>query len=171
MSEPRTRETDGPGDRLARFARRGVEAVSAALFAALFIGFLLQIFFRYVLNAPLVWTLEFCLLAYLWMTFWNCGMLMRLNDHIGFTLIYDAMGPAGRRALAVTGFAILGATFAAALPGVIDWTLFMSIAQTDVFGLRLDLVFSIFILFMVAVILRTLVRVRRLAGRDWHRWV
>jgi len=171
MSEPRSRETGGPGERTARLARRAVEAVSAALFAALFIGFLLQIFFRYVLNAPLVWTLEFCLLAYLWMTFWNCGLLMRLNDHIGFTLIYDAMGPAGRRSLALTGFVILGATFAAALPGVIDWTLFMSIARTDVFGLRLDLVFSIFVLFMVAVILRTLVRVRRLAGRDWHRWV
>ena len=171
MSEAQPRPTGGPRKRPARLARRGVEAVSVALFAALFTGFLLQILFRYVLNAPLVWTLEFCLIAYLWMTFWNCGVLLRLDQHIGFTLIYDAVGAGARRVLSGIGLGILAATFAAALPGVIDWTLFMSIASTDVFGLRLDLVFSIFVLFMAAVLLRALVGLRRLAGRDWHRWV
>ena len=142
-----------------------------ALFATMFAAFVLQIVFRYVLNAPLIWSLELCLLSFLWLTFWNCGFLLRLRDHIGFTMIYDAVAPARRRVLALIGMTVLAVTFAAALPGIVDWTAFMGIDGTDVFDLRLDLVFSIFPVFMLAVTIRALLAIRRLLGSDWARWI
>lgn len=167
-----TPSDDGAGrSRLVRLARQGVELVSVALFTVMFATFILQIVSRYIFNSPLIWTLELCLLSFLWLTFWNCGFLLRLDEHIGFNLLYDSLGARWRRIAAVVGLLVLGGTFAVALPGIVDWTLFMSIGRTDVFGLRLDRVFSIFVLFMIAVVVRCLVRLRGLAGRDWESWI
>ena len=172
MSEHANTDATGESEsRPARLVRQGIELVSVVLFVTMFAAFILQIFFRYVLNSPLSWTLELCLLSFLWLTFWNCGMLLRLHEHIGFNLVYDATPPRVRRVLAIIGMTILGGTFLAALPGIIDWTMFMSIGDTDVFQLRLDFVFSIFVVFMIAVIVRALVQLRRLTGRDWHNWI
>ena len=151
--------------------RKGVELVSAGLFTVMFAGFLLQIVSRYVFISPIRWTLELCLISYLWMTFWNCGLLLKLRDHIGFTLIYDAVRPGARRVLAILGMAALAGTFLWSLPGIIDWTMFMKIGTTDVFQLRLDLVFSVFVLFCVAVVIRALVLIWHLAGRNWRDWI
>jgi TRAP-type C4-dicarboxylate transport system permease small subunit len=158
-------------DRLSRYAKLGVELVSVALFTVMFGAFLLQIFSRYVLNAPLVWTLELCLLSFLWLSFWNCGLLLTVRGHIGFTIIYDAVGPPNRRILAVVGTVILGGVFAAALPGTADWISFMGIGETDVFEIPLDWTFSIFLVFMVAVIVRCAMRVRGLLGTNWESWL
>jgi TRAP-type C4-dicarboxylate transport system permease small subunit len=160
-----------PENRLARYFRQGVEVVSVVLFAIMFGAFLFQIFCRYVLNAPLVWTLELCLLSFLWLTFWNCGLLLHLKEHIGFTLIYDAVKPRAQRVLGILGVLLLGGSFLAALPGIIDWTLFMGIDETDVFEIPLDLAFSIFVIFMVAVVIRAILQLRRLTGRNWQAWL
>lgn len=148
--------------------RRGAEIVAATLFTAMFGAFLLQVFMRYVVNAPLPWTLEFCLIAYLWTTFWGCAFLLRERDHIGFTLLYDGASPRGKRALAILGTALIAVTFVAALPATWDYISFMAIDHTWVLQLRFDYVYSVFLVFMLAVIARATLRLRGLLGRDWH---
>lgn len=158
-------------ERLATAARRGVELVSVILFTIMFGAFLLQIFSRYVMNAPLVWTLELCLLSFLWLSFWNCGLLLKLQEHIGFTIIYDSISITARWWLAVIGTAILGIVFLGVIPGTADWISFMSIGETDVFEIPLDWTFSIFLVFLAAVVVRCALRLRGLFGHDWERWL
>ncbi len=149
-------------------AKQGAEAVAALLFTAMFGAFLLQVFTRYVLNAPLSWTLEFCLIAYLWTTFWCCAFLLRERDHIAFNLVYDSVPPHARRLLAMFGSGLLAVVFLAGLPGTFDFITFMAIDRTWVLQIRFDLVYSIFLVFMIAVILRSLWRLKILAGPDWR---
>ena len=47
------------------------ESISAAMLAALFIAFILQIFSRYILNDPISWTVEACLTIWVWLVFWS----------------------------------------------------------------------------------------------------
>jgi TRAP-type C4-dicarboxylate transport system permease small subunit len=151
--------------RVTAVLRRGVDLVGALLFLAMFAAFLLQVFTRYVLNAPLGWTLEACLVAYLWFVFWAAAFMLREDEHVRFDLLVRALPAAGRRRLAAaSALATLGC-FALAFPATLDWVRFMAIDRTWTLGIRFDLLFSIYILFMLAVIVRQVaVLLRQLHG-------
>ena len=62
--------------------RNRADNVAVALLTAMFVSFLLQIFFRYVVNQPLTWTLEANLLAWLWIVFWVSAFLQIGRAHV-----------------------------------------------------------------------------------------
>ncbi len=148
--------------------KRGAELVAAALFAAMFGTFLLQVLMRYAFNLPLQWSLEFDLVVYIWIVFWGAAFLVRPNDHISFNLIYDRAPPRARRVLAVVGSIAIGATFLAALPATYDFVTFMAIEGLPVLRWRFDFVFSVFLLFMVALIVRLVWRLVCLFRPNWR---
>ena len=152
---------------VARRLRRGAEIVAALLFAVMFGAFVLQVFMRYVVNRPLEWTLEVCLIAYVWIAFWSAAFLVDERDHVAFNLLYSGVRPGARRVLAVLTALVIGAGFSIALPATFDFVTFMGIDTTWVLELRFDVVFSVFIVFMVAVIARAAMRLRRLLSRRW----
>jgi len=154
--------------RLRALLKGAAEAVGGLLLAVMFGAFLLQVFMRYVINRPLEWTLEVCLIAYLWFVFWSLAFLLNEREHIAFGLLYDQAAPPVRRVLAIISVALIASLLLAALPGTYDFIRFMAIDRSWVLHLRFDLVFSVFLLFMVAVIVRSLRRLGRLLGRDWR---
>ncbi len=141
---------------IARALKGGSEAVGAIAFAAMFLVFLLQIFMRYVVNAPLSWTIEACSILYVWITFWGAAFMVRRRDHITFSMIVDAAPAPVRAVLGVIGGAMLIAAFATALPGTLDYVDFMAGKKTPVMRLTYLIVYGLFPVFLVAVILRTL---------------
>jgi TRAP-type C4-dicarboxylate transport system permease small subunit len=153
---------------LATRLRQGAEVVAALLFATMFGAFVLQVFMRYVVNRPLEWTLEVCLIAYVWIAFWSAAFLVREDEHVAFNLIYVGVPPSVRRVLAVLISLVIGGAFAAALPATFDFVKFMGIDTTWVLELRFDVVFSVFVVFMVAVIARAALRLRALLSRRWR---
>lgn len=148
--------------------RRAAEAIGVAIFAALFVSFLLQVFFRYVLNRPLGWTDELSLVLYPWAVFWACAFITRWREHVAFDIVYHGVAPPVRRAFAVAGAAIVLALFVVALPATIDYVLFMARERTPVLGWRYDLVFACFPIFLIALALRSAWQLRALLGRRWH---
>ncbi len=140
--------------RLLRIVREGADAVGALFFALMFAAFLLQVFTRYVLNSPLGWTLEACLVTYLWFVFWACALMLDEEDHVRFDILLRGASPPVRRIL--TGLSALATLvlFGRALPPTADWVAFMAIDRTWTLRIRFDLLFSIYLLFMLAVIWR-----------------
>lgn len=139
------------------------------MFAALFGAFLLQIFTRYILNNPTAWTQELTLVLYIWVVFWTCAFLLRERDHITFDLIALSLPMRGRRVLAAASTALVVLAFAAAISPVTEYVTFMKIDRTPVLGIRFDIAYSIFLVFMAAVIVAGLVRLLRLWGSGWRR--
>ena len=148
---------------------RGAELVGAAIFATMFGAFLLQIFMRYVVNQPLGWTLELCMVAYLWLVFWGCAFLLKERDHIAFNIVYHAAAPPVRRVLAALSATVLAAAMIAALPATFDFVSFMGRTSTWVLHIRFDVLFAIFLVFMAAVAIRQLIHLRQLFGADWQK--
>lgn len=148
--------------------RRGAELVTIALFVTMFGLFLLQIFTRYVLGVPLGWTVEACVICYIWIVFWTSAFLVRERDHVAFTILYDHAGPGARRVYALIGAGAIGLAFVAGLPGAVDYVTFMKIESTPVTRIRFDYVYSVWILFMAAVAVRAALEIARLLGRRWR---
>ncbi|HSI40145.1 MAG TPA: TRAP transporter small permease subunit [Xanthobacteraceae bacterium] len=147
--------------------KRFCEHLAAALFAAMFIGFVIQIVSRYVFNSPVSWSLEVCSIAYVWVVFWSCDLLVSERKQIVFDLLYNAFPPPARRVLAIVLTGTLGLVFLAALPGVVDYVMFIARRSSMLLRVRMDLVYSCFVIFMVAVVVNAAVRIWRLLGRSW----
>jgi TRAP-type C4-dicarboxylate transport system permease small subunit len=157
-----------PAKRLSRRLQRGAELAAAAMFAAMFGAFVIQVVTRYLLDSPAGWTLESATLAYVWVVFFAAAFILNDREHIAFDMLYHAVRPGGRRMLAIAQSLVLLVTFLVGLPGALDYVTFMSRERTWILQIPFSLAFSCFVIFMVTVILRSAVRLWRLAGRDWQ---
>jgi TRAP-type C4-dicarboxylate transport system permease small subunit len=139
---------------VARWLRRRAENISALLLLVMFLCFILQIVARYVFNYPLGWTDEVSVLAWIWCTLWGAAFVLRERDEVRFDIIYSAASENTRRIYTIiTGIAAI-ALFGIALPAVISYVLFLKVEKSAYLGIRLDYLYSIYIIFSVAVIIR-----------------
>ncbi len=128
--------------------------MAVGLLTAMFLSFMLQIISRYVINHPLGWTLEACLMTWLWVVFWGCAFVVRDRDHVKFDILYTHVGPRLRRVFALIAALAIAAGFATSFAGTIDYVTFMKIEKSSMLHIRLDYVFSVYGLFAAAIALR-----------------
>ncbi len=147
--------------------QRRADNVAVALLTAIFLSFILQIVSRYIVRQPLGWTLEACLLAWLWLVFWSTAFTLKEEDHVRFTVLVDHAGPRLRRFyMLITAFCVIGA-LVVSLPATLDFVAFMKIEKTSLLKVRFDYVFSIYLIFAVAMITRYVWRIIEIIrGRD-----
>jgi TRAP-type C4-dicarboxylate transport system permease small subunit len=137
-----------------RWLRRRAENISAALLLAMFLCFMLQITARYVFNYPLGWTEEVSVLCWIWCTLWGAAFVLRERDEVRFDIIYSAVSENQRRIFTiVTGVAAV-VLFTVALPAVYSYVTFLKVEKSAYLGVRLDYLYSIYVIFSVAVIVR-----------------
>ena len=139
----------------------------ALVLAALFVSFLIQIVFRYLLNLPLGWTVEFVAIAWLWGILFGYAFVLSERDVIRLDIVYALFPDWLRRALDVVTGLLCAGIFLWTLPAVWDYVTFMKIEKTAYMKLRFDWVFSIYIPFAIAVVIRSLMQVwRGVTGRS-----
>ncbi|QRM30242.1 TRAP transporter small permease [Microvirga sp. VF16] len=133
---------------------RRAENIAAAMLAAMFAAFLLQIAFRYVLGLPIGWTHEISVVLWLWLVLWGAAFVVSEREEIRFDIIYGAVGPGTRRVMAlISAFAVI-TLYTISLPAVVDYVTFMKVERTSYLKIRFDWLFSIYIVFAVATIIR-----------------
>lgn len=137
--------------------RRRAENVAVFLLASMFAAFVLQVVFRYLLNMPSGWASELTVTTWLWLVLWGAAFVLREEDEIRFDLV---IGIARKRARAMMGLVVAVALLVAygySLPAVYDFVSFMKVQSTTYLKIRYDYLFSIFVLFVVAILARYLV--------------
>ncbi len=144
-----------------RWLQARADNVAVALLAAMFVAFMLQIFARYVINYPIGWTLEVCLTTWVWLVFWSSAFVLTERDHVTFDLLYLIVGKRMQRVFALVSAVAIVAGFLAALPATFDYITFYKIKKSATLHIRLDIVFSVYGMFAVAVIVRY----------AWHIWL
>lgn len=131
--------------------RQVAEALSALMMTALFATFLLQIFSRYVMDEPFGWTLELCLILWVWIVFFGAAFILRSEDHITFDLLYLAVPPGPRRVMAlVSAVAVAGALLWSLLP-TWDWVSFLRIKKSATLHIPMRDIYIVYPLFVVSV--------------------
>ena len=142
-----------------RWLQRGADVIGAALFATLFVVFLVQITARFGFNRPLPWSDELAVVLYVWVILWACAFMVPTREHVAFDLVYHAMGPRTRRGMRIAGALLIGGLAAWALPGSWDYVRFMAREGTPVLGLPFSWVFIPFVLLLLALVVRSAVQV------------
>ena len=147
--------------------RRRAENIAAGLLAAMFVAFILQIVFRYFFNFPIGWTSELSVITWLWLVLWGAAFVVKESEEIRFDLVYGAVGPRTRRVMGViTGLSIV-ILYAASLPATVKYVSFMKVEKTSYLKIPFDWLFSIYAIFLVAVIIRYLwILSHLLRGKD-----
>lgn len=133
---------------------RRAENLLAAMLAVMFFAFLLQILFRYVLNWPTGWTNELSAILWIWIVLWGAAFVLTEQEEMRFDLIYASARPRMRSAMFLTFAAALVILYGMSFPAVLDYVTFMKVQKTAYMHLRFDWVFSIYAVFVVAVIVR-----------------
>jgi C4-dicarboxylate transporter, DctQ subunit len=142
--------------RLGRWLHRRAEDVMAALLGVMFVAFLLQIVFRYFFSFPVGWTSELTVAAWLWLVLWGSAFVLTEKEEIRFDLVYSAVGPRTRRVMAFLTSIVLVTLYGMSLPATWSYVTFMKVERSSYLHVRLDWMYSIYLLFAVAVIVRYL---------------
>lgn len=152
-----------------RWLGKGAEAVAAAMLAAMFLTFVLQILARYVLPGAFNWTVELCLTLWVWIVFWGNAFIVKDRDHVTFDLVYLMAPTRVRRVLALITAAAIAVGFAVSLLPTWDYIDFLKIKKSATLQIPLRTVFSIYAFFLIVVVLRYVyefVRILRLGPPD-----
>lgn len=148
--------------------RHGANGVAAGLLAVIFGAFILQIALRYVFDWPVGWTAELSLVAWLWLVLWGAAFVLRDDEEIRIELL-DVLAP-GRLRLLAQGLGSLAIVvlFGMSLPASWDYVSFMKVEKTSYLKIRVDVLYAIYIVFVLAVIARHLWQLRRIARAFWR---
>jgi len=142
--------------RVAGWVQRRSENVIAALLGIMFVAFVIQIVFRYFLNLPTGWSTELVLICWLWLVLWGTAFALKEKDEIRFDIFLSAAGPRARRAMAVVVAVATVALYGLSLPATYKYVTFMKVEKSSYLNIRLDWLYSIYLIFMVAIVLRYL---------------
>ncbi len=134
--------------------RKRAENVIVALMAIMFISFLLQIAFRYLLNRPLGWTDEVVVLCWVWLVLWGAAFILSDKDEIRFDIVYELVPERTRRTFTVISSLALVVLFLVSLPASWNYVLFMKREKSAYLGMRFDYLYSIYVIFSVACIVK-----------------
>jgi C4-dicarboxylate transporter DctQ subunit len=147
--------------------RRRAENVAAAMLAVMFAAFIIQIVFRYFFNLPTGWTSELTVVLWLWLVLWGAAFVLREDEEIRFDLISGAARRRARIAMGIVTALALVVLYGVSLKPSFDYVAFMKVEKSSYLKIRMDWLFSIYVLFLVAVIARYLWLLSRLLrGKD-----
>ncbi|MGE0661214.1 MAG: TRAP transporter small permease [Reyranellaceae bacterium] len=138
------------------FLSRRAENALAAMLATMFVAFLLQIGFRYLLGLSTGWTNELSSVLWVWLVLFGAAFVVREEEEIRFDLVYSAVGAGARRAMALVAALALVLLYGVSLPATFDYVAFMKVERTAYLGIRFDWLFSIYLAFVVAILIRYL---------------
>ena len=133
--------------------RRGEEVI-AALLGIMFVAFLLQIAFRYFFNFPVGWTSELSVITWLWMVLLGSAFVLKDSEEIRFDLVYSAAGKRARRVMGVITAVAIIALYGVSIPATWSYVTFMKVERTSYLHIRVDFLYSIFVIFLVAIVVR-----------------
>src|SRR5687767_11878116 len=134
--------------------RRRAENVAAGLLAVMFAAFIVQIAFRYLFNFPIGWTSELTVVCWLWLVLWGSAFVVKEREEIRFDLIFGAAGRRIRIAMAIVFSLAIVILYGASLKASFDYVTFMKVEKSSYLKIRMDWLFSIYLIFLVAVIVR-----------------
>lgn len=129
--------------------------MGAALFAALFVVFIVQVGARFVFNRPLPWTDEAAVILYVWVILWSAALIVPEREHVAFDLVWNTVGPGAQKLMRACGLVVVGGLAAWAIPASADFARFMAREGSPVLGLPLVWLFVPFVLLLAALLVRS----------------
>lgn len=134
--------------------RRRAENIVAAMLAIMFVAFIIQIVSRYFFNFPIGWSSELSVVAWLYMVLIGSALWLKESEEIRFDLVSGSLGPRGRRVIGIIVAAVGLVLFAMSFPATWKYVTFMKVESSSYLKVRLDILYSVYLVFAAAIIVR-----------------
>jgi TRAP-type C4-dicarboxylate transport system permease small subunit len=121
-------------------------------FIVMFLTFLLQVFFRYVIHHPLTWTQEVIVIGFVWTVVFGACYTMRRRSHVKFTMIYDRLPPRRAALIRLLGNTLIVVLFIWLIPSSWKFSFFMGFQKTAIFRIPLTPYFLPFVYFLFSIV-------------------
>jgi TRAP-type C4-dicarboxylate transport system permease small subunit len=141
-------------ERVAKSVQHVSINLMGALLATMFAAFIIQIVFRYFTDYSTGWTTELSLVSWLWMVLLGTALALGEKDEIRFDIFHSAAGPTVRRVMGGIVAAAAVVLYAWSLPATVDYVAFMKVERSAYLDIRRDWLYSVYVIFAVAVIVR-----------------
>src|SRR5262249_32117159 len=115
---------------VASWLRRRAENIAVALLSVMFATFIIQIFFRYVLNNPIGWSAGVIVTTWLWAVLWGAAFILRESDEIRFDIVYSKVSEKTRRVFAIMTGVVVIALYGMSLPAAYSYVSFMKVERS-----------------------------------------
>jgi TRAP-type C4-dicarboxylate transport system permease small subunit len=153
--------------RAAAWLHRLAENIAVGLLAVMFLAFIVQIVFRYLFNFPIGWTSELTIVSWVWLVLWGSAFVLKEKEEIRFDLVYGSVGPRTRIAMGILFALAVVILYGASLKASFAYVSFMKVERSSYLHIRMDWLYSIYVIFLVAVIARYLwLLAQLLRGKD-----
>lgn len=139
---------------VAVWLRRRAENICALFLVCMFMSFMVQIGARYIFNYPLGWTDEVSVIFWIWCTLWGAAFVLRERDEVRFDIFYSALSERTRCIFTVITGVIAIVLLVVSLPAVYSYVSFLKVERSAYLGIKLHYLYSIYVVFSVAVIVR-----------------
>ena len=140
--------------RTAHWLRQRAHNIAALLLAVMFTCFLIQIVLRYVFNYPVGWTEELSILCWMWGILWGAAFIVSEQEEVRFDVLYGHVSEGVRRVFAViTGLALI-TLYGISLPTAAGFVMFMKVERSAYLRVPIDYLYSIYVIFAVACMVR-----------------
>ncbi len=150
-----------------RWLHRRAENIAAGLLAVMFLAFVVQVVFRYVFNFPVGWASELTVATWLWLVLFGSAFVLSEKEEIRFDLNYSAVRPRVRIGMAMVSALAILVLYGVSLKGSFSYVTFMKVEKASYLKIRMDWMYSIYVIFLVAIIARYLwLLAQLLRGRD-----
>jgi len=133
--------------------------IPAVAFLSMFSAFVLQVFFRYILNSPLTWTQDIIVIGFVWTVLFGACYTMRAGRHVKFTMVYDLLKPRAAAMTRLIGDLIIVVTFAVLIIPSWKYSFFLHFQKTAVFRINYTYIFLPFVYFIVTIICYTIAEI------------
>ena len=154
-----------------RLLKQFADIASSLMFGCVFVVFAYKIVMRYAAGDAVAWADEVSVVLFIWILFWGNAFVIDDHRQIRFDLVYRLLPENGRRMAATVRLLLVGGLFFWAVPSVVDYILFLWRERTPVLGLRLDVVYSCFGLFVAAIAIRSAWTLVNLFRPGWRRHI
>ncbi len=145
---------------------RVCERLSAVMFATLFLTFVAQVFWRYFLRDPLVWTLEAAGILFVTLSLFTAATQMPLKEHVALDLVTDALPKRLSVWLRTASLLLFSAVMLLSIPDTIRVLEWMYKERTFTIKFNLGHLFVLMIGFVVIYAFRAIIDAARLLRRQ-----
>ena len=154
-----------------RVLKEGADLIGVLLFTTAFLGFIVQIFFRYVVNRPILWTEEVTMIAFVWTVFWGAAFMVNIREHVSFDVVYEGMTPQVKRIMSIFSMVVLIGCFLLLIPATWDYLEFLLRKKSPVLRVPMTWIYGCYLLFVVNFTIQAAVRLWRLFTPDWGKQI
>jgi TRAP-type C4-dicarboxylate transport system permease small subunit len=154
-----------------RYLKEGADLIGVLLFTIAFLGFILQVFFRYVMNSPILWTEEVTMIAFVWTVFWAAAFMVNIREHVTFDVVYEVVPPQIKRVMAIFAMVMLIIAFVLLIPATWDYLAFLLRKRSPVLRLPMTWIYGCYLLFVVNFTIQAAWRLWRLFTPDWAKQI